>query len=382
MTQAGLTVGSEIRLGATTFTIVGALKKYPGLSPFTSMFAPRIEVSMAALRGTGLLQRGSLSQHNLYLKLPAGADAEALKKTLRDELRGERLGFTTAEERKEQLGDALKNLFSFVSLVGFLALFLGAVGVASAMHVFIRQRLATVAVLRCLGASARTSFAIYLVQGLGLGLVGSLLGAGAGLVLQAALPVLLKDYVPYQIEFVVSWRALLTGLGAGVSISALFTLLPLLNVRRVAPLHVLRSGFEDDFVKPDPLRYAVYAAIGAAMWAVGTLQTSSWRLGLAFSLAMIASFAVLAGVAEIIIWAGAAGADPRAALYLAAGHRQCPSAEQPHGAADVVARARHLHVADAGAHPGFVAGENPQPGSGRAAQPDVFRRAGGPDRSA
>lgn len=303
MTQAGLTVGSEIRLGATTFTLVGALKKYPGLSPFTSMFAPRIEVSLAALRGTGLLQRGSLSQHNAYLKLPAGVDAEALKKTLREELRSERLGFTTAEERKEQLGDALKNLFSFISLVGFLALFLGAVGVASAMYVFIRQRLATVAVLRCLGASARTSFAIYLIQGLGLGLAGSLLGAGLGLLLQAVLPVLLREYVPYQIEFAVSWRALLTGLGAGVGISLLFTLLPLLAVRRVAPLHVLRSGFEDDFVRPDPLRYAVYAAIGAAMWGVGALQTSSWRLGLAFSLAMIASFAVLAGVAEVIIWA-------------------------------------------------------------------------------
>ena len=302
MTQAGLMVGSEIQLGAATFTVVGALKKYPGLSPFTSMFAPRIEVSMAALRGTALLQRGSLSQHNAYLKLPPGADAGALKKTLREELRTERLGFTTAAERKEQLGDALQNLFSFVSLVGFLALFLGAVGVASAMHVFIRQRLATVAVLRCLGASARTSFAIYLVQGLGLGLAGSLLGAGLGLLLQAVLPVLLKDYVPYQVEFAVSWRALLTGLGAGVGISALFTLLPLLNVRRVAPLHVLRSGFEDDFVRPDPLRYAVYAAIGAAMWAVGALQMSSWRLGLAFSLGMIASFAVLAGVAEIIIW--------------------------------------------------------------------------------
>ncbi len=303
MTQAGLAVGGEIRLGATTFTIVGALKKYPGLSPFTSMFAPRIEVSLAALRTTGLLQRGSLSQHNAYLKLPPGTDAEALKKILREELRGDRLGFTTAQERKEQLGDALKNLFSFVSLVGFLALFLGAVGVASAMHVFIRQRLPSVAVLRCLGASARTSFAIYLVQGMGLGLAGSLLGAGLGLLLQAALPVLLKEYVPYQIEFIVSWRALLTGLGAGVGISGLFTLLPLLNVRRVAPLHVLRSGFEDDFVRPDPLRYAVYAAIGAAMWGVGALQTSSWRLGLAFSLAMIASFAVLAGVAEMIVWA-------------------------------------------------------------------------------
>ena len=80
------------------------------------------------------------------------------------------MNFATAEERKEQIGEVLKNVFSFTILVGFLALFLGAVGVASAMHVYVRQKIATVAVLRCIGASARTSFAIYLLQGLGIGI--------------------------------------------------------------------------------------------------------------------------------------------------------------------------------------------------------------------
>jgi putative ABC transport system permease protein len=302
LTQAGLAVGGEIKLGSTVFTIVGALKKYPGQSPLAAMFAPRVQVSMAALPATGLLQKGSLAQHTAYLKLPAGVDARAVEKSLREELRGERLRFTTADERKEQLGDAVKNNFSFISLVGFLALFLGAVGVASAMHVFIRQRLATVAVLRCLGASARTSFAIYLTQGLGLGLAGSVLGVGLGLLLQALLPAVLQDYMPHRLAFAVSWPAILTGLGAGLGVCALFTLLPLLEIRRVAPLHVLRSGFNGGDHRPDPLRYAIYAAIGGATWGIGFLQMASWRLGLAFSLAMAASFAVLAAVAESIVW--------------------------------------------------------------------------------
>ena len=53
---------------------------------------------------------------------------------------------------------------------GVFALFLGAIGVASAIHVYIRQKIPTVAVLRCLGATARQSFAVYLVQGVALGL--------------------------------------------------------------------------------------------------------------------------------------------------------------------------------------------------------------------
>ena len=302
LTQAGLGVGAEVKLGPTAFTIVGVLKKYPGQSPFASMFAPRVQVSMAALQRTNLLQKGSLAQHSFYLKLPPAADARALEKKLRDELRGERLNFTTAEERKEQIGDALKNVFSFTSLVGFLALFLGAVGVASAMHVFIRQRLATVAVLRCLGASARTSFAIYLIQGLGLGLVGSALGVALGLALQFVLPVLLNKFMAYHFEFIVSWPAILKGVSAGVGVSTLFTLLPLLEVRRVSPLHVLRSGFADDRGRPDPLRWLVMFAIGLALFGFATLQTGYWQAGLAFTAAMGVGFVVLASAALGLIW--------------------------------------------------------------------------------
>ncbi len=301
LTQAGAAIGGEIKIGPTMFTIVGALKKYPGQSPFASMFAPRVQVSMAALQATNLLKKGSLSQHTVYLKLPPGVDAKELEKKLRGEMHPERMNFATAEERKEQIGDALKNVFSFTSLVGFLALFLGAVGVASAMHVFIRQRLATVAVLRCLGASARTSFAIYLVQGLGLGIVGSGLGVALGLALQFALPIAVQKFLPYHLEFTVSWAAVLKGVSAGVGVSLLFTLLPLLAVRRVSPLHVLRSGYEDE-EHAEPLRWLIYTAIGAAVFGFATLQTGYWQAGLAFSAAMGVSFAVLAGAAQGIIW--------------------------------------------------------------------------------
>jgi putative ABC transport system permease protein len=302
LTQAGAQLGGRIKLGAASFTVVGVLKKYPGQSPFASMFAPRVQVSKAGLEATGLLQRGGFSQHTFYLKLPESVDARALEKRLREDLRGERLSYATAEERKEQIGAALKNVFSFTSLVGFLALFLGAVGVASAMHVFIRQRLATVAVLRCLGASARTSFAIYLTQGVGLGLIGSLLGVALGLALQFALPVVLRSFLPYHLEFVLSWPAIWKGVAAGVGVSTLFTLLPLLEVRRVSPLHVLRSGYEEGAGRPDPLRALVMGAIGLAIFGFATLQTGYWQAGLAFTAAMAVSFAVLAGAALGLIW--------------------------------------------------------------------------------
>ena len=68
------------------------------------------------------------------------------------------------------------------------ALFLGAIGVASAIHVYVRQKIETVAVLRCLGASARQGFGVYLVQGAGIGLFGAGVGALLGILVQVALP--------------------------------------------------------------------------------------------------------------------------------------------------------------------------------------------------
>jgi putative ABC transport system permease protein len=52
--------------------------------------------------------------------------------------------------------------------------------VASAIHVYVQQKIPTVAVLRCLGATARQAFSVYLVQGVALGIFGAIVGATLG----------------------------------------------------------------------------------------------------------------------------------------------------------------------------------------------------------
>ena len=145
--------------------------------------------------------------------------------------------------RLPRAGRVLENIEGFLGLVGFVALFLGAIGVASAVNVYIRQKIPTVAVLRCLGASARGSFAVYLTQGVALGVVGAVLGAALGVAVQSALPRLLRDVLPFDVTFFIAWPSVAWGMGAGLVISLLFTLLPLLAVRDVSPLVALRSAF-------------------------------------------------------------------------------------------------------------------------------------------
>ena len=304
LTQFGVKVGDPVKLGQAVFTIAGALKKVPGETAAISTFAPRAFIPFGTLEATGLADRESITRHRVLVKLPAGRDAEIIEREMRARFLGERLQFSTVAERKRNLGAALTNIEGFLNLVGFVALFLGAIGVASAIHVYVRQKINTVAVLRCLGASAWQSFAVYVVQGLALGVFGAVLGAGLGLGLQLLLPVLLKGMLPFDVNFFISWAAVGRGMGAGLVICFLFTLLPLLAVRRVSPLVALRSAFiERTGAATDPWRLILGAVIIAAVTTFATWQTRDWKIGVGFTVALAVGFGVLAGLAQLVAWA-------------------------------------------------------------------------------
>jgi putative ABC transport system permease protein len=301
MVQFGLKEGDPIRLGSAEYRVAGALRAIPGEAMAVTQMAPRVYVPLATVGGTGLLQPGSISRHRFYFKFPAGFDADALVRDLRERFREQRFGYDTAEERKRELGQSITNVNSFLSLVGFASLLLGAIGVASAIHAHIRQKIPTIAMLRCLGASSRTSFAIYLVQGLGLGLVGATLGAVLGLALQLALPGLLREFLPFSLQASVSWSALGGGLGAGLVVSVLFALLPLLEVRRVSPLLTLRSAVVPSGGR-DWWQLVMLVVIGAAVFGFAYWQTGRLRYAVGFAGALAVSFAVLAGIARAVSW--------------------------------------------------------------------------------
>ncbi|HRE82551.1 MAG TPA: ABC transporter permease [Opitutaceae bacterium] len=303
LSQYAVKVGDPIKLGTSTFTVVGALKSIPGESAAVALLSPRVFIPYDRLPETGLLGPGSLVRYKTYFKFTPDVDVEKRVAELRDRFRELRLGFDTVEERKRELGQSVRNVYAFLSLVGFVALFLGAIGVASAIHVYVRQKIATVAVLRCLGASAWRSFAVYLVQGLGLGLFGAVLGAAVGVAIQLSIPALVKEILPFEVDFFIAWTAVLRGVGAGLVICLLFTLLPLLSIRRVSPLVAIRSSFAENAGTKDPLRWSVYAAIVVAVTLFAWWQSPRWQIGVGFVAALIVSFGVLAGMAKAVAWA-------------------------------------------------------------------------------
>lgn len=299
--QFGVSVGDEIKVGKLTLPIVGALLKVPGDNEFFSSLAPRVYLRRDNLDATGLIGESSLARYRRYFAFDSDAEAEAAIRNVESKRNELRLRIDTVEERKQDLGEALQNLYRFLNLGGFVALLLGAIGIASAIQVHIRQRLDSVAMLRCLGATARQAFIVYLIQGAALGLAGAVAGTALGVALQQSLPLIFADLIPVEVTFSVDAVSVLRAAAAGFGICMLFALLPLLRVRTVSPLAVFRRDLGHGPTR-DPWVYVVYLAIaGGVVW-FSLAQTEDWKHGLGFAGGLVGALLVLSLVARGIVW--------------------------------------------------------------------------------
>lgn len=301
MLQFDAEVGDSIQIGQSAFNISGFLRKIPGESAINSVFGPRVYIPMAFLEETKLLQPGSLASYYTYFKLAPETDVEALDERIKPRLRNLRLRSSTVESSKARLGRAMDNFYRFLNLIGFIAVLLGSIGVASAVHVYTKQKLDTVAVLRCLGARSKQTFMIYLIQAGSMGLLGSVIGAILGVVIQSFLPRILGDMIPVTIDFRISFPAMLEGIGIGFGMAMLFALLPLLSIRKISPLHSLRSSFEEAKVARDPLRYMLFAAIAIVITTFSIRHSEEWTGGVVFALSLGLAFGLLAGLSKLVI---------------------------------------------------------------------------------
>lgn len=288
-------VGDTLALGEARFVISGTVASAPGNVGVRAAFGPRIFIPARYLEDTRLLGFGARAEYEAYLRLPAGIAAESVAEANRATLRGERVRVRTVADDRERLNETLSRLTGYLGLVALIALLLGGIGVASAVVVFIRQRMDTIAVLRCLGATGRRVLAVYGVEAAGMALAGSLVGALVGVGFQQALPGLLADLLPVDVETAVSWSAIGIGVGMGLWVALVFALFPLLSVRRVPPLAALRRDFESGSRPRDPWRWAVVVALAASTVGLAGIQVGSARQG--------AIFAGGVAVALLVLWA-------------------------------------------------------------------------------
>jgi len=303
MAQFNAQVGDQIKVGEVEFEIVGELQKVPGQTGITATVAPAVYIPMAYLEETGLVQYGSRVEYNRYFQFADGTDVEKLIEPYQDQWEIDRVDADTVEDRKRSTGRSFGNLSNFLSLVAFIALLLGCVGVASAVNVFVKEKLASVAVLRCLGVSSRDVLFIYLTEIKIMGLVGAILGAALGTLLQFILPAVFADFLPVEVTVGISWLSVGFGVLTGLFVSVLFALLPLLKVRNVSPMATLRPETADSTLLKDPLRWLVIVGILLFVWGFSFYLLGSMMMALGFAAFVVFAFGILWGVGQLIMWA-------------------------------------------------------------------------------
>ena len=300
MLQFNLIPGDSVKIGALTLPIAGALKSAPGSSTFTSSVAPPIVIPYRFIQDTGLLQIGSRMEYNYYFAADANTDLEKLNREVDPLLDAENADMDTHTDTSQRLGRRYENVGKFLNLVAFIALLLGCLGIASSVNIYIKEKLHSVAILKCLGATRKQTFFIYLIQIAGMGFVGGLIGATLGAGLQYAFPMFLQDFLPFEVKISLALAPIILGLFLGIFMSVLFAILPLLGTWYVSPLQVLRIQ-EGNNTKSLKATTLVLTGILASVLLLAYWLIQNWRYALAFVLGIVLTFAILAGFAKLLM---------------------------------------------------------------------------------
>jgi putative ABC transport system permease protein len=300
-------VGQTLRLGGMNFKIAAVLKQEPDRMSAGAGMGPRVMISRAALDRTGLLAPGSRASERLLMKLSPKADAVAVRKQVESVLPDAQV--MDFKEGNPALSQGLDNATAILSLICLVAMVLGAIGVAMAMHAHLEQRMDMLAILKAVGAQSSDLLRIFLLQTLGLGLVGGLLGVTAGVGVMAALPAVFGKLLPVNTVLGFPWRSVWAGLGTGLLTTLLFCLPPLLDVRAVRPVLVLRrlveqapAGFRAWLARwwarrlQLGLSVVVVISLGGIAWALSDSAKVGGWFALLFAIALVVLL-VLAAVA-------------------------------------------------------------------------------------
>lgn len=300
--QFNIQIGDSVNIGFNSYEIVGSIINIPGQSTANSFFGPRIIVPFNGIENSGLLERGSRLEYTTFVKYPLGTDSKLIVQDLNDMQNTLSFGFDDVAERREEVGEAISYLSNFLNLIGFIALLLGGIGVASSIFVYVRQKIPSIAVLRCMGASSNQTMFIFLIQASLMGSIGSLIGAITGTLIQLYIPVLVKDFIPVEIHLFVSWTSIFIGILTGILISVLFALIPLLAVRKISPLFTLRTAQVNLLSLLNPFtRIILFLVITSGIISYAWVMLLDLQAAIFFTGGLLVCLLILSGFALLVM---------------------------------------------------------------------------------
>ena len=290
----GAKPGDNIGIGGVELRLAALVLQEPDGAIDYFNVAPKVFVALADLPATGLIQPGSRVGYKLVIAGDAPA-VEAFSKTARASLaRGQRL--ETIADARPEIRSALDRAGRFLGLAALVSVVLAAVAVAMAARRHSERHLSGAAVMRCLGASQRTLAAIHIGELLILGVVASFIGIVVAFALQWAVGAWLANELKVDIPPASVWPAL-QGFATGIIVLLSFGAPPVLALRRVPALRVLRRDLDATEPSAWLVALAGFGGLGALLW----WQAGSATLGLTMLIGIVATLAALALIAYALI---------------------------------------------------------------------------------
>ncbi len=271
-----IAVGDLLRLGSATFRLSGVIETEPDRAASgTFTLGPRLILSEAGLRQSGLIQPGSLIYYNYRLRLRDGDDPQLVADELQESFPQASWQVRDFRNAAPQLSVFVSRLTLFLTMVGLTALLVGGVGVGNAVRSYLDGKTATIATLKCVGAESGLIFRIYLVQIMVLGTLGIL----AGLAVGGAAPLLLSDVLdrvlPIETRIGLFPDALALAALAGLLTTLTFALWPIARAQAIPAAQLFRDKVAPAGGRPGNRTLLAIALAASALCGTALLTTDT-----------------------------------------------------------------------------------------------------------
>lgn len=286
--------GTNISLGQRKLTLSKVLTSEPDRGGDFFSVAPRLLMNINDITATGLIQTGALVSYRLLF---AGkrADVEDLQRWLTTQVQvGEQI--LTVNEGRPELRAALQRAQDFLGLAAMISALLAGVAIATSARRFAQRHLDASAMLRCFGATQRTVITLFGLEMGWLALAASTVGAVLGVIMQIIISQIMDQLFLANLPLP-SLKPLVLGYATGVILLLGFAMPPLLGLKQVPPLRVLRR----DVIGRGVNHWLVYLAVLISMCLLLYWQIGQLRMVLLVMGGMMVAIAVLALAAYVLV---------------------------------------------------------------------------------
>lgn len=316
--RLNIKLGDKIKIGGLDAEVRGVITIEPDRISDGFILGPRVLMSEAALKVTALIQPGSLVTYHYRVNLTADQSLKAAQ----DFVNAAKAEFPDAgwqiksrDKAAQGTANFVERLSYFLTLVGLTSLIVGGAGIANAVSAFVESRISTIATLKCLGALSRDVFGIYLTEILLVAVIGVAIAIAAGAVTPSIAHALLQGILPLPLASQVEFAPLLLTAVLGFLVTLAFSIWPLARTEQVPASALFRHRIVQ--LRGIP-HWSYLACTAAALSAIAVLIFASFdnkRITAYYLGGLLASFAILLGLAFAIIKLAEKSPKPKSAIW-------------------------------------------------------------------